>query len=405
VLLVGLEPEEESPILFLRLRKAVRRHGTKVFAVAPFASPSVTKTAGALLQTTPGGETALLNRLSSSDEDAAGALRGAGAIILVGERLASVPGGYAAAARLASATGAKLAWVPRRAGERGALDAGCLPALLPGGRSLADAGGLGWGAVPSTPGRDLTGILTAARDGELDGLLVGAVDPADCPDPELALDALDKAGFLVSLELRRSPVTDRADVVLPVAAAVEKGGTFLDWEGRARPFEAVLRTSGALPDGRVLHVLADEMDRPLGLPDVDAARAEIGRVGAASSRPTMGSYDGAEATTPDSGEAVLASWHWLLDDGSLQDGEPFLAGTAKTPRLHLSASTAAEIGAKAGDAVTVSTDRGSLTLPLVVADLPDRVVWVPTRTSDAAIRRDLAASPGDVVRLSLGSSS
>ena len=53
----------------------------------------------------------------------------------------------------------------------------------------------------------------------------------------------------------------------------------------------------------------------------------------------------------------------------------------------------------------MSTDRGSLTLPLVVADLPDRVVWVPMRTPDAAVRRDLAATPGDVVRLSVGSAS
>ena len=58
-----------------------------------------------------------------------------------------------------------------------------------------------------------------------------------------------------------------------------------------------------------------------------------------------------------------------------------------------------------GAPVTVSNDRGSLTLPLVIADLPDRVVWVPTRTPDAAIHRDLAAVPGDVVRLSVGSSS
>jgi NADH-quinone oxidoreductase subunit G len=85
----------------------------------------------------------------------------------------------------------------------------------------------------------------------------------------------------------------------------------------------------------------------------------------------------------------------------MQDGEPFLAGTAKKPRLHLSPATAAEIGRRPGALVTVSTDRGALTLPLVVADLPDRVVWVPMRTPDAAVRRDLAVLPGAVVRLSL----
>jgi NADH-quinone oxidoreductase subunit G len=400
VLMVGFEPEEESPIVFLRLRKGVRRNGTKVVTIAPFRSPGAVKLDATLIQTVPGDEARVLAEFDRTRPPA-------GSLILVGERLAAVPGALSAAAALSADTGAKLAWIPRRAGERAAIEAGCLPTLLPGGRALgAGAGGhLGWENVPTQAGRDLTGILTAARDGELDALVVGGVDPADCPDTELALDALDNVGFLVSLELRRSPVTDRADVVLPVAAAVEKSGTFLDWEGRARPFDAVLRTNGALPDGRVLHVLADEMDVELGLPDVAAARAEISRLGAAATRPSMGSHDRGAVATPGAGQAVLASWHWLLDDGSLQDGEPFLAGTAKKPRLNLSAATAAELGVGNGDAVTVSTDRGSITLPLVVAELPDRVVWVPTRTADAAIRRDLAASHGDVVRLSAGGGS
>ncbi|MDP9465983.1 MAG: NADH-quinone oxidoreductase subunit G, partial [Actinomycetota bacterium] len=272
---------------------------------------------------------------------------------------------------------------------------------LPGGRTPADAADVAalWGALPQREGRDLDGILTAARDGGLSALVVGAVDPADCPDPWLALDALDRVPFLVSLELRRSPVTDRADVVLPVAAAVEKAGTYLDWEGRARPFDAVLHRIGGLSDGRVLHVLADELDRPLGLPDVASARAEIAQLGAVTARAVAPSRDAVAVPAPEAGQALLASWHWLLDDGSLQDGEPFLAGTAKRPRLHLSAATAAEIGALEGTSVTVSSERGSLTLPLVVAEMPDRVVWVPMRSPDAAVRRDLAVLPGSVVRI------
>ena len=413
VVLAGFEPEEESPIVFLRLRKGVRRHGTRVFTVAPFRSPGAVKTAARLLPTAPGAEAAALDavaaggtRADSVVAEAADGLSRPGALLLVGERLASTPGALSAAARLAERTGARLAWIPRRAGERGAVDAGCLPTLLPGGRVVADPDARAevervWGApVPAEPGRDLTGVLTAARDGGLAALVVAGVDPADCPDPELALDALDRVPFLVSLELRRSAVTDRADVVLPVASAVEKSGTYLDWEGRARPFDQVLRLSGALPDGRVLHVLADEMDAPLDLPDHAAARAEIGRLGSAVRHPAPPQVAAGTSAAPGAGEAVLATWHWLLDGGSLQDGEPFLAGTAKRSRLHLSAATAAEIGASAGDLVTVSTGRGSLTLPLVVADLPDRVVWVPARTGDGAVRRDLAAAPGDLVRLS-----
>ena len=272
----------------------------------------------------------------------------------------------------------------------------CPPCSPLAGRSGED---LGWGELPATPGKDLTAILTAVKAKELKALLVGAVDPADCPDPTLALDALEAAEFVVSLEIRRSAVTDRADVVFPVAAAVEKDGTFLDWEGRARPFEAVLRTSGALPDLRVIHLLSEELERSIELPDVSAARAELGRLGAVTSRPAAPTV---APSAPTAGETLLATWHWLLDDGSLQDGEPHLAGTAKAPRLHLSAATAAGLGAAEGDDVTVSTDSGSLTLPLVIADLPDDVVWVPTRTAGAHVRTDLAAAHGSVVRIAKG---
>src|SRR5882757_8200259 len=53
-LLVGLEPEEEAPVLFLRLRKAWRKHGSKIFAIAPFGTTGLTKTGGTLLPSAPG---------------------------------------------------------------------------------------------------------------------------------------------------------------------------------------------------------------------------------------------------------------------------------------------------------------------------------------------------------------
>ena len=65
---------------------------------------------------------------------------------------------------------------------------------------------------------------------------------------------------MLSLELRESAVTERADVVFPVAPVVEKGGAFMNWEGRIRPFEAALQTN-ATPDRRVLQFLADELGR------------------------------------------------------------------------------------------------------------------------------------------------
>src|SRR3954462_4237743 len=104
VLLVGFEPEEESPIVFLRLRKSTRLGRTNVWSVAPLPSRALTKLGGTLIPAVPGGEAAVLDALPGP---ALGALGGTGAIILVGERLASAPGAYSAAAALAAQTGAR----------------------------------------------------------------------------------------------------------------------------------------------------------------------------------------------------------------------------------------------------------------------------------------------------------
>ncbi|GAA2868433.1 NADH-quinone oxidoreductase subunit G [Nonomuraea rubra] len=396
VLLVGLEAEEESPILFLRLRKAWRKKGLKVTSIAPFASPGLVKMGGTLVRTAPGAEA-----------DAIGDLVGtlaAGTIVLAGERLATVPGALSAVVRLAAASDARIAWIPRRAGERGAVEAGALPNLLPIGRPVDDESARAevaraWNvaSLPATLGRDTSGILAAARDGELDALVVAGVDPYDLPDPAAALEALEHTPFIVSLEIRASAVTDRADVVLPVAAVQEKGGTFVNWEGRGRSFEAPLKVPGLQSDLSVIGNLADRMDVHLGLPDAKAARRELS---------SLGSWRGSRVSAPvalpraldmpEQGQALLATWHLLLDEGRLQDGEPYLAGTARTAEALVSESTAAELGVTDGDKLVVGEN---VTLPVRVADLPDRVVWVPANSGGCSVTRDLRAVAGDIVTI------
>jgi NADH-quinone oxidoreductase subunit G len=395
VLLAGFEPEEESPIIFLRLRKAIRRRGMRVWSVAPFASRGLIKLDGTLVPTMPGAEAAAI---ASFDAELSGG------VILVGERLATSPGALSAAVALARRTGARLAWVPRRAGERGAVDAGALPNLLPGGRSVIDDGARVdvervWDAtVPAAAGRDITAILRAARDGQLSGLLVGGVDPADLPDPHLAVQALDAVGFLVSLEIRASAVTERADVVLPVAPPVEKAGRFVNWEGRRRPFDLTL-TGKAMPDSRVLTALADEMDVNLGLASVELARAELDRLGAVAAPADLPSFPSTELPAPREGHLVLATWAELLDAGRLQDGDENLAGTAKPARALISEVTAARLGVHGGERVAVSTDRGTIVVPALIEALPDGVVWLPTNARGCAVRATLGAQAGDLVRL------
>ncbi|WP_235674714.1 NADH-quinone oxidoreductase subunit G [Mycolicibacterium pulveris] len=401
VLLVGFEPEEESPIVFLRLRKAARKKGLQVIGVAPLATRALTKLRGRLVRTAPGGEAAALDGLVDDEQ-----LKRPGAIILAGERLATSPGALSAVGRLAAQTGARLAWVPRRAGERGAAEAGALPNLLPGGRPVDDATARAQTAaawhvdeLPSTPGRDTSAILEAARSGDLDALLVGGVELADLPDPDAALAALEAAPFVVSLELRESAVTAVADVVFPVAPVVERGGSYMNWEGRLRPFEPSLETN-AIPDSRVLNYLADELGVSLNMADPGIGRDEMIRLGVwEGPRPAAPQVPAAAPTVPGPGQAVLASWRLLLDAGRLQDGEPHLAGTARDPIARLSAATAAEIGAAEGDSVTVRTDRGAITLPLVITDMDDRVVWLPLNSPGSAVHQSLGVTAGAVVSI------
>jgi NADH-quinone oxidoreductase subunit G len=410
VVLAGFEPEEESPIVFLRLRKGYRRNGTRVYSLAPFASRGLHKLGGHLLPTAPGDEAARLRALA---EDADVALD-SGGVVVVGERLAMVPGGLSAALELARTTGARLAWVPRRAGERGALEAGCLPDLLPGGRPVADASArvdvaAVWGVdtLPSRKGRSTDEIVAAAASGDLGALVVGGVEPADLADPHAARAALAAVPFLVSLEVRASEVTAQADVVLPVAPVAEKSGSYVDWEGRVRTFDNVLRSPGMLPDVRVLAGVAEELaetGRPgLGFRSVEQARAEMAELGPWDGElPAKPTQTRAELPEGRAGEAVLATWRHLVDDGRMLDGEPYLKATGPAAVARMSPATAAAAGLADGEPVRVSTARGSVTFPLVVTEMVDGVVWLPQNSAGVSLNRDLGALAGDPVRIEGG---
>jgi NADH-quinone oxidoreductase subunit G len=405
VLLVGLEPEDEAGTLFLRLRKASRT-GVRVVAVASHTTRGLAKCGGELLATVPGREAAALDALDTGSGPGALDTR---SVVLLGERLATAPGAFSAAVRLAGRTGARLAWVPRRAGDRAAVETGCLPALLPGARPVSDAEAradlaAAWGvrSVPARVGRDTLGILKATAKGTLRALVVGGVEVADLPDPALAREALAAADFVVSLEVRESEVTRAADVVLPVAPPVEKSGTFVTWEGRLRPFGTVLEVPGSLTDVRVLAGIAEELGTPLGFRTT---------AGAMRSMRDLGPWDGEPVAAPDlaapepkalrGGRVVLATWRQLVDDGRLQDGHDHYRATARRAVLRASAATFAAAGVTPGDVATIATDRGSASYPTELADLPDGVVWAPGNNG-THLRGTLGADHGSAVRLTAG---
>ncbi|MEY4493101.1 MAG: NADH-quinone oxidoreductase subunit [Actinomycetota bacterium] len=341
-LLVCLEPEDESPIVFLRLRKAALKRGAKITAIAPYMTAGLAKMKSSLITAGPRDEVAAVKSAAGSVD--------ANGVILVGERAASTPGLLTAVVELANSTGAKLAWVPRRAGDRGAVDAGLLP-----------IGGRNTGAILNEAGKGVKALLIAGVSADdIDGDLVGAVK---------------RAGFVVSLETRHTDVTANADVVLPVSVVAEKRGTFRNWEGRDRSFEAVLGAPGLLSDAQVLEELATELGKSLSENDFWSS----------ANRPAL-SAGIADQTSVGAGQAVLSSWKHLLDKGTLQEGEPYLSATARVAVIRVSPSTAQSLNLVDGGIATVSCCGKEAVAPVIVTGgMADGVVWVPANSEGASL--------------------
>ena len=394
VLLVCFEPEEESPIVFLRLNKQFRKRALKVTAVATKLSIGVEKLNGEFVKVAPGQEGAVIALQVLTNKS----------VILVGERASESTGVLSAVGALADSTGAKIAWIPRRAGERGALEAGAIGNLLPGGRPVADAAArvdiaAHWNipSLPSSIGRNSEEIYAGVNSGEIGALLIGGVDPLDGNNIAAALAALEKA-FVVSLEIAPSEVTMRADVVLPVAAITEKSGSFLNWEGRARSFDAAVGDSLNRSDLRILSMIAQEMQVSLNLGTVTAATKEIAAIGTwDGARVSMKTLSPAKTQSLSADQFILTSWRRLLDLGTLQKGEENLAGTARQIVAVISPNRAQAMEVIDGDLLKISTAQGSVTLAALVEDIHDDAIWAPRNSRGSQLLVNLGVAHGGVV--------
>ena len=391
VVLISFEPEDESPIVFLRIYKQTHKRAIKVTSIAPFASRGTQKLNAKLIKTATGNEVAAISALSGLT---------AKSVVLVGERAAETTGALSAVIKLVNDSGAKLGWIPRRAGEKGAIAAGALPNLLPGNRPISDASArvdiaTAWSidSLPNEIGMSSTEIINS----DLQAVLIGGVDPMD-----ISADAKVKLAkkFVVSLEIRQSDITDIASVVLPVAAVVEKSGSFMDWQGSARNFEAAVEQSLNRSDVRILSMLADEIGKPINLATVKSARNELESIGNwDGSKNSMKPVAPASVITASGDEAVLNSWRNLLDKGSMQDGEDNLAGTARKSVVVISPARAKSLSVSENDLVRVSNDYGAITLPCSINDIEDSSVWLPRNSQSSQLIRNLGTVSNSIVKV------
>jgi len=391
VVLISFEPEDESPIVFLRIFKQVQKRSMKVTSVAPFASRGSEKLRANLIKTVSGGEVSAIESITGLTSKS---------VVLVGERICETIGGLSAVNKLVLDSKAKLGWIPRRAGEMGAIAAGALPNLLPGYRPISETSArvdvaTAWSvdSLSSQQGLSTDEMINS----DLQSLLIGGVDPMDI-SAEAKIKLSKK--FVVSLEIRESDITDIASVVLPVAAVVEKSGSFMDWQGKVREFEPAVDQSLNRSDVRILSMLADEMGRPINLPSVKAARSELESIGRWDGQSTtMTSVQATSTNKVNNGEAIISSWRNLLDKGSLQDGEENLAGTARKSVVVISQSRAQSLGVDSGDMVRVSNNYGAVTISCQIADIHNDSVWLPRNSINSQLIRNLGVVSNSVVKV------
>jgi NADH-quinone oxidoreductase subunit G len=292
VVLLGPDIKEELPVLYLRLRDAVKG-GTKLVELSA-TELSTTPLATASLRHRPGDAASVVQTLLSDDggdgdREVARArelLRGAGSVVVILGRPSlaeSADATVAAAAALVEALpDVKVLSGLRRGNVHGALDMGLAPGVLPGRVTLDEAGdwlAAEWGELPER-GDDARGILTAAAEGRLQALVLLGADPArDFPDAELARRGLEGAGFVLAVDCFVTDSVRHADVVLPAAGFAEKPGTTTNLEGRvSRLHQKVTAPGTARPDWEIAVMLADQLGGDLGLESLEAIWDEIERV-------------------------------------------------------------------------------------------------------------------------------
>jgi NADH-quinone oxidoreductase subunit G len=277
IFVLGTDPLHSSPILDLRIRKAIRRGGARL-VVATERPTALDGGAEAIARYAPGQAGHFLGELREAVGGAenvatplAESLRGAGRVVVVwGERIAR--GGDAVAALLGLAEkldlggtdGAGLLEVPETANARGLREAGCLPDAGPGLSEVAT-------------GMSTEKIRAGLISGELSGLILFGADPLrDFPDTPAWEEALSAADFVVSFSMFETATTAKADVVLPLETHAEKDGTVTHPDGRLqRVRPSASRPDEVRPNYQVLAELAAALGLDTGVDSQPTAFAAL----------------------------------------------------------------------------------------------------------------------------------
>ncbi|WP_426574318.1 NADH-quinone oxidoreductase subunit NuoG [Aquihabitans sp. McL0605] len=290
LLVIGSDPKDELPVLFLRIRDAVTRHKATVIELAP-APTSLTELAAHSLRTTPGAVNELVAKIIAGEGDLAPVrdqlASGRFTVLLGRGSVAESPDALVAAAAALLEAFPETTFLSglRRSNVHGAIDQGLAPGMLPGRVSLADGRSWFdrfWATTPTETGLDTAGILAAAADGKIDTLVLLGADPlGDFPDRELAARGVAGARTVIAIDTLPNASNTEADIILPAAGFTEVDGTTTNIEGRLSVVNQKVTAPGtARPDWMIAAELAFRLGADLQLTSVDDIWDEISEISA-----------------------------------------------------------------------------------------------------------------------------
>jgi len=304
ILVVGSDPLQSSPILDLRIRKAMRRNGARL-AIATDRPTPLDGGAEAATRYAPGGATLFLSELAAclrlGDEGSAAPvadlMRDAEKVVIVwgerigreGEDATTTLLDVAAALDLAGKDGSGLLEIPDLANARGLREAGCLPDAGPGlseptglERAGGEAGAPAGERAEAADGGRATGLDTerirvALESGELKSLILFGVDPLrDFPDTAAWDRALTAADHLIVFSTFENATTAKADVIFPLETHAEKDGTVTHPDGRLQRVRPSAGRPGDIrPNWGVLAELSVALGHDTGVDSQPSAFAAL----------------------------------------------------------------------------------------------------------------------------------
>ncbi len=310
---------------------------------------------------------------------------------------------------------------------QGACDMGALPNLLPGYVRVTDDAGRSkfenaWSVrIPTTPGLTVVEMFKSALDGGIKAMYIVGENPVlSNPDSSKVAEALKKLDFVVVQDIFLSDTARFADVVLPAASFAEKDGTFTSTERRVQRVRAFKSPPGdARPDWRIVCDLAEAMGWGRAFPykSPEDVFSEIRSLVPSYAGITYSRLDagGIQWPCPDenhpgteflfekgfpSGKPLFHKVPIISGDEFPGDGYPLLLttgrslfhfhtstmtgvidGVKKVPHgrfIEISPDDAFELGLSDGDAVRISSRRGSLDARVKVSDRVPRGVLFST---------------------------